>query len=203
MSNKYEHLLVAPFNMKARFLYLIDREMAHVKTGKEGLIIAKMNSMEEVDITEKLYEASKAGVKVILIIRGFCTLKPQVPGLSENIQVISVVGRFLEHSRLFYFRNGQEKKNEGEFFLGSADWMYRNLNNRVEVITPVISQELKNKCWHFIETILNDQRLAWEMQADGSYKQRKPKDEVETSTHELLMQEALKSVSSIPGVTST
>ncbi len=200
MNSKYDHLLVAPFNMKARFIGMIEREMAF---GKEGLIIAKMNSMEEVDISEKLYEASKAGVKIILIIRGFCCLKPLVPGLSDNIQVISVVGRFLEHSRLFYFKNGHEKKNEGEFYLGSADWMYRNLNNRVEVITPVLSQELKNKCWHFVETILADHRLAWDMQADGSYKQRKPKDDKETSTHELLMQEALRSVSTMSGVTST
>ena len=194
LNNTYQHLLVAPFNMKTRFLEMIDREIEHARSGKEALIIAKMNSMDEIDITEKLYQASNAGVKIILIVRGFCTLKPQIPGLSENIHVYSVIGRFLEHSRLFYFKNQAAEAISGEFYLGSADWMHRNLQNRVEVITPIYSRDLKIKCWHFIETVLNDHRLLWEMQADGTYKLRQPPSEAETSTHEVLMQQAIKSI---------
>jgi polyphosphate kinase len=196
MNHEYSNLLVAPFSMKTRFLSMIEREIGFAKKGKDARIIAKMNSMEDVEISEKLYEASQAGVKIILFIRGFCCLKPGVAGLSENIQVVSIIGRFLEHSRLFYFKNGAEKAEEGEFYLGSADWMFRNLNNRVEVITPVFSTDLRKKCWHFIETMLKDERLAWDMQSDGSYKQRKPKTNEETSTHELLMLEAQRSINS-------
>jgi polyphosphate kinase len=188
--------LVAPFSMKNRFLSMIEREISFAKKDKDARIIAKMNSMEDVEISEKLYEASQAGVKITLFIRGFCCLKPGVPGLSENLHVISIIGRFLEHSRLFYFKNGSDKAEEGEFYLGSADWMFRNLNNRVEVITLVYSTDLKKKCWHFIETMMKDERLAWDMQSDGSYKQRKPKNNEETSTHEILMLEAQKSINS-------
>lgn len=196
LNTPYKNLLVAPFNMKQRFLEMIEREISFAKEGKDAVIIAKMNSLEDVEITEKLYLASQSGVKITLIVRGFCCLKPQTPGLSENIHVISIVGRFLEHSRLFYFKNGKEHSHEGDFFFGSADWMYRNLNNRVEVITPVLSKDLKLRLWDYIEIMLKDHRLAWDMQADGSYKLRKSKNEKETSTHELLMHKAVES--SIP-----
>ncbi|MFZ4713449.1 MAG: polyphosphate kinase 1 [Bacteriovoracaceae bacterium] len=194
MNHVYENLLVAPFSMKTKFLEMIDREIAIAKKGKEAQIVAKMNSMEDIELSEKLYFASQAGVKIVLLIRGFCCLKPGVPGLSENIQVISIIGRFLEHSRIFFFKNGSERNEDGEFYFGSADWMFRNLNNRVEVVTPVFSPELKKKCWHYLETMMKDERQAWDMKSDGSYKQRKPSGEVETSTHEVLMMEALRSV---------
>lgn len=188
----YKNLLVAPFNMKTKFFELIDREIKFALEGKEARIIAKMNSFEDVEIAKKLYEASHAGVKITLIVRGFCCLKPKTPGISDNIEVISIVGRFLEHSRVFYFKNGKDQVEESDFYFGSADWMYRNLNNRVEVITPVFAKDLKLRLWDFIETMMNDQRLVWDMQSDGSYKLRKAKADKETSTHELLMQKALE-----------
>lgn len=198
LKQNYEQLLVAPINMRQRFFEMIKREVEHVKNGKEGLIIAKMNSMEDPAITEHLYDASKAGVKVILIIRGFCCLRPGVSGISENIKVISVIGRFLEHSRLFYFKNNASENDQGEFFIGSADWMYRNLNNRVEVITPILTNDLKKKCFHFLDTLINDHRQAWDLQSDGSYIQRKPKNDKDVGTHETLMRESIENSAVLP-----
>jgi polyphosphate kinase len=111
---------------------------------------------------------------VDLIVRGFCTLKPGVPGLSENIRVVSVIGRFLEHSRVFYFRNGADDPVDGEFYIGSADWMYRNLLARVEAVVPIERRTLRERLWEVIQIMLNDQRQAWDMQPDGSYVQRTP-----------------------------
>lgn len=193
LKNNYESLLVAPINMKNRFIEMIKREIEHVKKGREGLIVAKMNSLEDPGMTELLYEASTAGVKIVLIVRGFCCLRPKIKGISENIQVLSVIGRFLEHSRLFYFRNGEQDPKNGEFYLGSADWMYRNLHNRVEVITPVWADNLKEKCWNFLETMMNDQRQCWELQENGQYIQRKPKDGSAIGSHETLMKYAMDS----------
>lgn len=194
LKNNYEALLIAPINMKNRFIDMIKREIEHVKKGREGLIVAKMNSLEDPGMTELLYEASQAGVKIVLIVRGFCCLRPKIKGISENIEVLSVIGRFLEHSRLFYFRNGEVKPSNGEFYLGSADWMYRNLHNRVEVITPVWADNLKEKCWNFLETVMNDHRQAWELQESGQYLQRKPKDGTQTGSHENLMKYATDSL---------
>jgi polyphosphate kinase len=132
-----------------------------------------MNSLEDPEIIEALYKASQSGVKISLIVRGFCSLKPQVLGLSENISVFSLVGRLLEHSRLYYFRNAQAKAQAGLFYMGSADWMRRNLNDRIEVITPVFNQSLKAKLWDVLETTLKDNRHLWELQADGKYEQRR------------------------------
>lgn len=191
LKNNYENLLVAPINMKPRFIDMIKREMEHAKKGKEGLVIAKMNSLEDPGMTELLYDASKAGVKIILIVRGFCCLRPKVKGVSDNIQVLSVIGRFLEHSRLFYFRNGEQDPKLGEFYIGSADWMYRNLYNRVEVITPVLADNLKEKCWNILDTMINDQRQCWELQENGQYIQRKGG---QVGTHDTLMKQALDSM---------
>src|SRR5678815_4412520 len=116
---------------------LIQREMDIAAAGGPARIIAKMNSLEDLKITNKLYEASQAGVRITLIVRGFCCLRPGVPGLSENIRVISVVGRFLEHSRIFHFAQGAADPVQGAWFISSADWMYRNLSSRVEVAVPV------------------------------------------------------------------
>jgi polyphosphate kinase len=188
LKTDYKEILVAPINMKSTFINKIHEEINHAKNGKKGKIIAKMNSLEDEVISELLYEASRAGVKITLIVRGFCSLKPGIPGLSENIEVISIIGRFLEHSRVFYFANGEDDPAKGDFYIGSADWMHRNLHNRVELIAPIIETKLKEKLWDFISIILKDNRQAWTLTPDGSYSQKVPKDgEEEIGTHQELM----------------
>lgn len=225
VKRNFKHLLIAPINMRQRFVELIDREIAHADAWKKAggveedrpLIVAKFNSLEDRRLCRKMYEASNAGVRVKLIIRGFCTLRPGVPGLSDNITVQSVIGRFLEHSRIYHFRNGAgvtsydpatiaikptdntesspagspnestslsaaETSGGGgtsgggaaEYYIGSADWMYRNLNNRVECITPVYDLSLQAKLKTIIDTMLADQRQAWDLDAEGKYTQRTP-----------------------------
>lgn len=173
LKNDYQHLLVAPVNMKKKFLDLIDREMNFVQSGKKGKIIAKMNSMEDIDIIRKLYMASNVGVEIILYVRGFCCIKPQIIGLSENIKVYSVLGRFLEHSRFFVFLAGNSNICDADFYIGSADWMYRNLHNRVEVITPIYDLKAKKKLADFIEILEGDQENKWELMSNGVYEQTK------------------------------
>jgi polyphosphate kinase len=188
LKTDYQKLLVAPINMKSTFMNKIHNEIKNKKAGKPARIIAKMNSMEDEVITEALYEASAAGVEVVLIVRGFCCLKPGMKALSENIKVISIIGRFLEHSRVFYFANGHDNYHEGEFFIGSADWMHRNLHNRVELIVPIYDVKLKDKLWEFIEIMLRDNRQAWILNEDGTYSQNVPAEgEEERGTHALLM----------------
>jgi polyphosphate kinase len=126
-------------------------------------------------------------VKVNLLVRGFCCVRPNVKNLSENILVRSVLGRFLEHSRIFYFRNGAENPVDGEFYIGSADWMYRNLHARVECIVPILNRELKARLWEILQLYINDQKQSWEMQTDGSYKQRSG---AEFGVQEILVQQA-------------
>jgi len=166
---------VAPFTMKQRFLLAIKDETKNAQKGKPAQIIAKINSLEDPTIIQALYEASQAGVKISLIVRGFCMLKPGVKDLSENIKVISIIGRFLEHSRIFYFANAMTDPSQGNFFLGSADWMFRNLTNRIEVITPILDLNLKERLWNNLTLSLNDQRQAWDLNSNGSYTQRMPK----------------------------
>ncbi len=184
---EFKTLLVAPMNMKARFLELIKNEIKQAQQGKKAEIIAKFNSLEDQDICLQLYEASKAGVKIDLIVRGFCCLKPQVKGLSENIHVYSVVGRFLEHSRIFYFRNGSEDPLDGLFYIGSADWMHRNLQGRVEVVAPIVDRSLKRRCYDIFQLALEDQVTCWEQSSDGSYKIRSSKKEDLEGSQEKLM----------------
>ena len=176
-SHQYKELLVAPFNMHKGFIELIQREIDHVKSGKEGLIIAKMNSLEDPEIIEALYRASQAGVRIDLIVRGFCTLKSQIKGLSENISVYSLIGRLLEHSRVYYFRNGKKEMSDGDFYIGSADWMHRNLFNRIEVIAPIKDKSHKKKVLSILESVLNDNRHLWLADENSFYKQRKPKSD--------------------------
>jgi polyphosphate kinase len=193
LKTDYNNILVAPINMKSTFMAKILQEIKNKKAGKPARIIAKMNSMEDEVITEALYEASRTGVQVTLVVRGFCSLKPGVKGLSDNIQVISIIGRFLEHSRIFYFANGSDVPLEGDFYIGSADWMHRNLHNRVELITPIYDGKLKEKLWEFLEIIQNDNRQAWILQEDGSYIQKVPVDgEEERGTHAILMQKTIQ-----------
>ncbi len=162
---KWNYLSVAPIWLRDKFLKLIEREKDNAKAGKPAHIIAKMNSLCDQKIIAALYEASAAGVKIELIIRGICCLKVGIPGISENISVRSIVGNFLEHSRIFYFlNNGQE-----ELYMGSADWMPRNLDKRVEILFPVLDERLKKEVKHILDIQLADNVKAHVMQADGSY----------------------------------
>lgn len=188
LKNDYKHLLIAPINMFQRFKQMIEREIENHRQGKPSLIIAKMNNMEENDISIALYGASVSGVKISLLVRGFCCIRPGVKNLSENILVRSVLGRFLEHSRIFYFRNGAENPVDGDFFIGSADWMYRNLHARVECIVPILNRDLKVRLWEVLQLYLNDQKQSWDMQTDGTYKRRSG---AELGVQELLVQQAL------------
>jgi polyphosphate kinase len=183
----FNKLLVAPVNMRDRLVGLIRREIEQAQQGKAGQIIAKMNSLVDPQIIATLYEASQAGVQIDLIVRGICCLRPGLAGISENIRVISIVGRYLEHSRIFYFHND----GQSEMYLGSADWMPRNLDRRVEAVTPVEAPNLVTKLKEILEIMLADNRYAWELKPDGSYHQRHPQtDKPELSAQNLLMEMA-------------
>ncbi|MDD5266018.1 MAG: polyphosphate kinase 1 [Methylococcales bacterium] len=168
----YQNLLIAPNKLKSKLLEKIDREISKHTTNSPGLIQFKMNALEDVDITKALYQAARAGVKIDLIIRDTCRLRPDIAGLSDKVRVISIVGRFLEHSRIFYFQNGGEE----EYFIGSADCMKRNLESRVEVVAPVQKLELQAALRQILNVQLTNQRSVWEMQSDGKYIQLQPKD---------------------------
>ena len=180
----YSHLLVAPINAKSNFIGLINNQIKRAKSGKRAYIFAKMNSLEDPVLIENLYKASQANVKITLIIRGFCCLIPGQKGLSENINVISIIGRFLEHSRIFYFQQGEEDWN-GQYFIGSADWMHRNMHSRVEVITPLYSEVIQSQLSEFFNIMLNDQRSAWDLKSNGTYIQRK--GAIDSGTHDAMM----------------
>jgi polyphosphate kinase len=198
LKTDYHEILVAPINMKSTFLKKIQQEIKNKEAGLPAKIIAKMNSLEDEVITEALYEASRVGVEIVLIVRGFCCLRPGVAHLSENIKVISIVGRFLEHSRVFYFANGMTEGAEGDFYIGSADWMHRNLHNRVELICPIFDAKLKEKLWEFINIMLADNRQAWILNDDGSYTQQIPNEnEEERGTHAILMNKTIQREKSI------
>jgi polyphosphate kinase len=187
LKRDYRRLLVAPVNMKKRFLEMIERETELAKAGRPAGIVAKMNSLEDPQVITALYRASQSGVPIDLIVRGFCCLRPGLPGLSENVRVISIVGRYLEHSRLFWFRSGAEDPIDGEFYIGSADWMYRNLQNRVEAVTPVEDRPFRERLWHVAQVMLGDKRQAWDMDADGNYRQRLVVDPaLDVGTHRRL-----------------
>ncbi len=181
-SRSYKKLLVAPKILKPALLRKIRREVRRVGEGKKGLIQIKTNALEDVDITRALYEASQAGVEVDLIVRDSCRLRPGVRGLSENIRVISIVGRFLEHSRIYYFHNGGQE----EYYIGSADCMTRNLVSRVEVLAPVEPEPLQQELRTVLDVLLHDQRSAWDMQPDGSYVQRKGGEEAKSAHQQLV-----------------
>ena len=166
----FRKLLIAPVNLRSRMIELIDREIGHTRNGRPGRIVAKMNSLVDPPIIQALYRASQAGVSIDLIIRGICCLRPGVPGVSDNIRVISIVGRLLEHSRVFYFANN----GDDEVYIGSADWMPRNLTRRVEAVTPIEEQALKQDLQEILGIMLADTRNAWELQPDGQYLQRLP-----------------------------
>jgi polyphosphate kinase len=165
---RYRKILTSPYTLKKALIEKIEREIKNHTAETPGLIQLKMNALEDVDITKALYRAGQAGVKVDLIVRDTCRLRPGIPGLSETIQVIGVIGRFLEHARIYYFRN---QGNE-EYFIGSADLMTRNLESRVEVVTPVEDAKLQQELRLILDAQLSSQRHVWELQSDGSYVER-------------------------------
>ena len=182
----WNKFIVAPLNLREKIMELIDREIEFAKQGEEAYIIGKMNSLLDKEVIAKLYEASAAGVRIDLIVRGICTLRPSIAGVSDNITVRSVVGRFLEHHRLFYFHNGGNES----LFLSSADWMPRNLNERVELMIPIEDKRHKERVKGILDLYLEDTLKAHIMRADGSY--RKINDrEHPISAQEELMKEAI------------
>jgi polyphosphate kinase len=187
-------LLVAPMDMRSRFVELIEREIENHQNGRPARIVCKLNQLEDVELCRMLSRASQAGVPIDLIVRGLCSLAPGVSGLTENIRIRSIVGRFLEHSRIFHFAAGSDDPIEGEFLIGSADWMHRNLSERVEAVVPIIEPRLRARLWDILEICLTDRRNAWEMQPDGSYVQLHPDYEnggSQEGTHATLMRLAL------------
>jgi len=188
-ARNYKKLLPSPRILKKTLLENIKREIELQGKGNQGLIQLKSNALTDLDVIAALYQASQAGVRVELIIRDSCLLRPGIPGLSENIRVVSLVGRFLEHARIYYFRNnGQE-----QYYIGSADLMKRNLERRVEVIAPVESPVLQAQLREILNLQLADRRGAWEMQADGAYIQRRPEaKEEKRSAQELLIEKSEK-----------
>ncbi len=164
----FRKLLVAPVTLRDGLEQLINKEISNAKKGKKSIIKAKMNSLVDPDLINLLYEASQAGVKIKLIVRGMCCLYPGKEGLSENIQVTSIIGRYLEHSRIFWFYNDHDPK----VFLGSADWMRRNLDRRVEAVTPIEEGELKKQLEDILDIYFKDNIDAWEMQSNGDFIQK-------------------------------
>ena len=162
---RWNRLSLAPIWLRDKFLSLIRREADHAREGQPARIIAKMNSLCDQEVIAALYEASAAGVKIDLIIRGICCLKVGIPKVSENITVRSIVGTFLEHARMFYFQNGGQE----EYYMGSADWMPRNLDKRVEILFPVEDEDLKKEVRHILEIQLADTLKAHELKADNGY----------------------------------
>ncbi len=164
---------------------LIEREIELAQQGKSAQIIAKMNSLVDPLLIQALYQASMAGVKIKLIVRGICCLRPGLEGVSENIEVISIIGRYLEHSRIFYFHNN----GNSEIFIGSADWMPRNLDRRVEVVTPIEAPNLKKQLKEMLDIFWSDNCQAWELQSDGSYHQRHSQNEDPERNAQLIFME--------------
>ena len=186
LHDQYRELLIAPGNMRERVVELIRREAANARAGTEANITAKMNRLEDPAVIAELYRASQAGVEIDLVVRDICRLRPGAPGLSETVSVVSIVNRFLEHSRIFSFHND----GDPEYYIGSADWMERNLDNRVEAVAPIHDPRLQRRLEHILELALSDNRKAWEMHPDGSYTQRSPgPDEPVRNAQRILMEE--------------
>ena len=189
---EYRQLPVAPTNMRRRFEELIQREIDIEKQGGNGRIVGKMNALNDTGIIKELYRASQAGVNVDLIVRGHCRMRPGLEGFSENVRVYSILGRFLEHTRIYYFEN----RGDPEVLMGSADWMSRNLNSRVEAIVPVRHPKLKARIVEILDLAISDHRTAWELHADGRYVQRMPStpDGEASSLQDQLIDRAVRRV---------
>jgi polyphosphate kinase len=183
----YKRMLVAPYTMRSHFIELIRREAEHALQGRLSGIDAKMNQLQDPQMIQELYRASQAGVPIRLVVRGLCCLRPGVPGLSDTISVLSVVGRFLEHSRIFRFVNA----GDPEYFIGSADWMKRNLNGRVETVIPVLDKTVQAELAEIFEVYFQDNCSAWEGQPDGTYIRRTPeKGQERRPTQEIFIRRA-------------
>ena len=182
----WNRLILAPLWLKDRFVYLIGREAENAQKGEPARIVAKMNSLCDPDIIEALYKASAAGVQIELIVRGICCLKSGIPGVSENITVRSIVGNFLEHARIFMFENA----GHPGFFAGSADWMPRNLDRRVEIVFPLEDEKVKEKAWHILETELADTEQASILQPDGTYEKVDRRGKTKVNSQLIFCEEA-------------
>ncbi|MFL5582525.1 MAG: polyphosphate kinase 1 [Gemmatimonadaceae bacterium] len=182
----YRKLLVAPADLRGKVIGLIEREAEHAREGRPARIIAKMNALVDADVIGALYRASQAGVAIDLIVRGICCLRPGVEGVSDRIRVTSIIGRFLEHSRLWYFENGGEE----EYYLGSADWMPRNFDRRVEVVAPVEDPTHHARLRALLAVCLSDNRQAWALDPDGTWRQRQPENGRERATHRMLQRDS-------------
>ncbi len=189
----WNRLVVAPLWLRKRFLRMINREADHARAGREAHIKAKMNSLCDKEIITALYNASHAGVKIELVVRGICCLKAGVPGLSENISVRSIVGNFLEHSRIFYFHND----GSPEVYMGSADWMPRNLDRRVEIMFPVEDEKLKEEVIHILDVELEDNVKAHILQPDGTYAKEDKRGKVLVNSQEQFCREAIAAADSV------
>lgn len=189
----WNHLALAPLWLKDKFLYLINREKENAMKKRPAKIIAKMNSLCDQDIIKALYEAAAEGVKIQLIVRGICCLRTGVEGTNDNIEVRSIVGNFLEHARIFYFENA----GAPEYYLGSADWMPRNLERRVEILFPVLNNELKEKVWHVLEVQLNDTQKAQLLKPDGTYEKVDKRGKELHNAQDELCKEYEKAVANI------
>lgn len=165
----FNKLLVAPFNLRSEILNLIKNEVSNHKNGLPSGITVKLNNLEDKKISEALYFAASEGVQINLAVRSICVLKPEDERVKQNIKIISIVDQFLEHSRIYHFRNGQKKDVDGLYYIGSADWMTRNLDRRVEVLTPIDAPEHKRTCHKILELTFADNTQAWEMQPSGEY----------------------------------
>jgi len=184
---EYSTLVVAPRDLRGKFVELIRREIAHHKKTGNGRIVAKMNALDDTGILRELYRASRAGVQIDLIIRGHTRMRPGLKGFSENVRIVSIVGRFLEHSRIYYFHNG----GEPETYIGSADWMRRNLDDRVEVVVKVEDEIAQARLQRTLKFCLADNRQAWDLQSDGRYTLRCPADDEPVyAFHDTLMRRA-------------
>jgi len=200
---QFKRLVVAPHYLRDRMISHIRFEKDQARSGKEARIIAKMNSLEDPGMIEELYDAARNGVKIDLIVRGVCRLRTGVKGTKDNITVHSIIGRYLEHSRIYYFHHGGQKL----FYTGSADWMRRNLDKRVEVLVPVDSPRITSYLMFLLETYLNDNSQRWVLQPDGDYERCYPKKgEPDRGTHRMFMEhtaaaeEPIPAAFKIPGV---
>ena len=182
----YRKLLVAPVNLREQLIALIAREAANARAGSPARIVAKMNSLVDGEVIDALCDASRAGVEMDLIVRGICCLRPGIPGESDRIRVTSIIGRFLEHSRLWRFENG----GEPEYYIGSADWMPRNLDRRVEAMVPILDKSLHPRIESLLDVFLTDNRQAWDLDADGTWLQRHAGDAEERATHKRLLRDS-------------
>ncbi|WP_410764483.1 polyphosphate kinase 1 [Haloferax sp. DFSO60] len=206
LDEAFRKLLIAPVTMRDELTSYIRREAEHARAGRPARIVAKMNALEDPKIVEELYRASMAGVDIDLLVRDICRLRPGIEGRSENVSVRSIVSRFLEHSRIFYFENGarsassQETGEAGdagdpEYYIGSADWMTRNLDKRVEAVAPVEDRDIREQLRFILELGLADNTTAWEMQSDGSYERCEAGDDPVIETQSVLMEQALVAAS--------